>query len=61
MDRRELLLGAAALAAATAAGRAIAHENHEGMDSAKSESHHDHAHKSSRNQKLINAAADCIV
>ncbi|MBI3902726.1 MAG: four-helix bundle copper-binding protein [Nitrosomonadales bacterium] len=64
MDRRELLLGAASLAASAAAGSVFAageheHMNHEhmGMDM-----QHEHGHeKSTRNQKLIDAAADCVL
>ncbi|MCC6208922.1 MAG: four-helix bundle copper-binding protein [Gammaproteobacteria bacterium] len=61
MDRRELLLGAVTLAVATAAGRAIAHDDHEEMkdDSAESHQHH-HDRKSLRNEKLISAATDCV-
>ncbi len=55
MNRRELLLGAAAMAAAVTAGRALAVEhNHDHMSMV-----HDHHAMSSRNDKLIAAAADC--
>lgn len=57
MNRRELLLGAAAMAAAATAGKAFAAEhdhNHMSMDMA-------HDHKSSRNEKLIAVAADCAL
>jgi Cys-rich four helix bundle protein (predicted Tat secretion target) len=54
MNRRELLLGAAAMAAAATAGRAFAAEHDHSM--------HDHQHMmSSRNDKLIAAAADCVL
>jgi Cys-rich four helix bundle protein (predicted Tat secretion target) len=52
MNRRELLLGAAALAAAATTGRAFAAE-HEG---------HEHHHEMSmRNTGLIGAASDCVL
>jgi len=63
MNRRELLLGAAAVAAAATAGRAFAGE-HDHMDMENMDNmdgmpmHHDHA--STRNAKLIAAAADCV-
>lgn len=52
MDRRELLMGAAALAVAATTGRAFAAEHNH--------SAHDHHTMSSRNDKLIAAAADCV-
>jgi Cys-rich four helix bundle protein (predicted Tat secretion target) len=55
MNRRELLLGAAAMAAAATAGTAFAAEhNHDHMNMV-------HDHKSTRNDKLIAAAADCAL
>lgn len=55
MNRRELLLGAAAIAAAATAGRAFAAgHDHDDMT-------HDHHAMSSRNDKLIAAAADCVL
>lgn len=56
MNRRELLLGAVAMAAAGAVGKAMAAEH---------EHNHDHAgmahdHSSAPNAKLIAAAADCM-
>lgn len=57
MNRRELLLGAIAMAAATTAGKAFAAEHehdHMNMNMA-------HDHKSSRNEKLIAVAADCVL
>ena len=63
MNRRELLLGAAAIAAAATAGRAMAGE-HDHMDMENMDNmdgmpmHHDHA--STRNAKLIAAASDCL-
>ena len=51
MNRRELLLGAAAMAAAVTASKAFAAE-HEHMA---------HDHKSGRNAQLIAAAADCAL
>jgi Cys-rich four helix bundle protein (predicted Tat secretion target) len=53
MNRRELLLSAAAMAAAATAGRAFAAE-HEHMG-------HEHHAASSRNDKLIAAASDCVL
>jgi Cys-rich four helix bundle protein (predicted Tat secretion target) len=56
MNRRELLLGAAAMAVAATAGTAFAAEhNHDHMMSME------HDHKSGRNDKLIAAAADCVL
>lgn len=52
MDRRELLMGAAALAAATTTGRVFAAENDHSA-------HAQHA-MSSRNDKLIAAVSDCV-
>lgn len=52
MDRRELLMGAAALAVAATTGRAFAAEHDHSM--------HDHHAMSSRNDMLIAAAADCV-
>jgi Cys-rich four helix bundle protein (predicted Tat secretion target) len=55
MNRRELLLGAAAMAAAATAGKAFAADhNHDHM-------HMAHDHNSTRNDKLIAAAADCVL
>ena len=55
MNRRELLLGAAAMAAAATAGKAFAAEhNHDHMNMA-------HDHHAARNDKLIEAAADCVL
>ncbi len=55
MNRRELLLGAAAMAAAATAGKAFAAEhNHDHMNMA-------HDHHSDRNDRLIAAAADCAL
>ncbi len=57
MNRRELLLGAAAMAAAATAGQAFAAEHdHEHMNMAMA---HDHHGMSPRNDKLIAVAADC--
>lgn len=56
MNRRELLLGAAAFAAVASTGTAVAAEhNHDHMMSMG------HDHKSTRNDKLISAAADCVL
>ncbi|MDO8310761.1 MAG: four-helix bundle copper-binding protein [Sideroxyarcus sp.] len=52
MNRRELLLGAAAMAATATAGKAFAEHDHKGMM---------HDHKSTRNEKLIAAASDCVL
>ncbi len=55
MNRRELLLGAAAMAAAATAGKTFAAEHdHDHMSMT-------HDHKSSRNEKLIAVAADCAL
>ena len=57
MNRRELLLGAAAMAAAATAGKAFAAEHdHDHMSMGMA-----HDHKSSRNEKLIAVAADCAL
>lgn len=55
MNRRELLLGSVALAAVSTAGRAFAAEHEH--DHAQ----HEHHHASTRNAKLIEAAADCVL
>lgn len=52
MNRRELLLGAAAMAAAATAGKVLAGE-HEHM-------HHEHGGASKRNTGLIKSAEDCV-
>lgn len=55
MDRRELLIGVAAVAATTLSGRALAASQahmHGGVS---------HDHVSSRNEKLLAAAADCVL
>jgi Cys-rich four helix bundle protein (predicted Tat secretion target) len=55
MNRRELLMGAAAMAVAATATKSMAAEHmhdHSAMA---------HDHKSSRNEKLIAAAADCAL
>lgn len=55
MNRRELLLGAAAMAAAATAGKAFAAEHdHDHMNMT-------HDHHATRNDKLIAAAADCAL
>lgn len=55
MNRRELLLGAAAMAAAAVSSKAFAAEHeHDHM-------HMAHDHQSTRNDKLIAAAADCVL
>lgn len=53
MNRRELLLGAAAMAVTATAGKAFAAEHDHAM--------HDHHAMSSHNDKLIAAAADCVL
>ena len=53
MNRRELLMGAAAMAAVATAGRAFAAGHDHTM--------HDHHTMSSRNDRLIAAAADCVL
>ncbi|HLP99005.1 MAG TPA: Csp1 family four helix bundle copper storage protein [Sideroxyarcus sp.] len=53
MNRRELLMGVAAMAAAATTGRAFAAGHDHAM--------HDHHAMPSRNDKLIAAAADCTV
>ncbi len=55
MNRRELILGASALAATAAVGNVFAAEhNHDHMSMV-------HDHKSGRNDRLIAAAADCVL
>lgn len=54
MNRRELLLGAAAMAATATAGKAFAASEHDHMGMA-------HDHKSTRNEKLIATASDCVL
>ncbi|MFA6015218.1 MAG: four-helix bundle copper-binding protein [Gallionellaceae bacterium] len=56
MNRRELLLGAVAVAASASVGNVFAAEN------AHNHSHTsaDHNHPVTRNEKLIAAAADCV-
>ncbi|MDO8988097.1 MAG: four-helix bundle copper-binding protein [Sideroxyarcus sp.] len=53
MNRRELLLGAAAMAATATAGQAFAAEHDHSM--------HNHQAMASRNDSLIAAAADCVL
>jgi Cys-rich four helix bundle protein (predicted Tat secretion target) len=55
MNRRELLLGATAMAVAAATGKAFAAE-HDHMDMGAM-----HHHDSKLNKKLIAAAADCVL
>ncbi len=59
MNRREMLLGAVAMTAVAATGRALAAENeHANMDM----SGHEHHHAASTvNTALITAASDCVV
>lgn len=52
MNRRELLLGAAAMAVAVTTGRAFAAEH---------DAHEHHHEMSTRNNGLIGAAADCVL
>lgn len=55
MNRRELLLGVSAMATAAIAGKAFAAEHeHAGKEMA-------HEHSSAHNDKLIAAAADCVL
>ncbi len=57
MNRRELLLGAVAMAATATAGKAFSAEmDHEHMNMGMM-----HDHKSTRNEKLIAAASDCVL
>lgn len=58
MNRREMLTGAAAIIAAATTGRAFAAESEHDMGNM--DMHHEH-HKSTRNQKLIDAASDCVL
>jgi len=60
MNRRELLTNAAALVAAATAGNVFAAEKMDNMDMSKMDMHHEH-HKSTRNEKLIEAASDCAL
>ena len=58
MNRRELLLGAVAMTAAATAGKVFAAEHdHMNMDHMNMA----HNHQSTRNDKLIAAASDCIL
>src|SRR5512135_119406 len=58
MNRRDLLLGAAAMAAAATTGKAFASEHeHDHMNMAMA---HDHHAMAARNDKLIAVAADCV-
>ncbi|TAJ76607.1 MAG: four-helix bundle copper-binding protein [Gallionellaceae bacterium] len=52
MNRRELLLGAAAMAAVAASGRVFAAEH---------DAHEHHREMSTRNNSLIEAASDCVL
>jgi Cys-rich four helix bundle protein (predicted Tat secretion target) len=63
MNRRELLTNAAAIVAAATAGRAFAAEHdHKDMDMGGMDMSHMHQHHhSARNDKLIAAAADCVM
>ncbi len=57
MNRRELLLGAAAMAATAVSGKAFAAEHdHEHMSM-----NMEHDHKSTRNEKLIASASECVL
>lgn len=61
MNRREMLTGAAAIVAAAATGNVFADENDK-MDMGNMDMSHEHEHhKSTRNQKLIDAASDCVL
>jgi Cys-rich four helix bundle protein (predicted Tat secretion target) len=57
MNRRELLLGAAAMAATAVSSKAFAAEHQHDHSSMATQ----HDHKSSRNDKLIAAASDCVL
>ncbi len=57
MNRRELLLGAAAMAATAVSSKAFAAEHEHNHTSAGEV----HDHKSTRNEKLIAAASDCVL
>ena len=60
MNRRELLLGAVAMAATATAGKAFAAEHdHDHMNMDHMNMAHDH--NSTRNDKLIAAASDCVL
>ena len=65
MNRRELLTGAVAFVAAATAGRAFAAEQDHDMgmmNMSNMDMPHGHQHhKSTRNQKLIEAASDCAL
>jgi len=64
MNRRELLLGAAAMAATAVSGSAFAAEqdhDHMKMDHDHMSMGMMHDHHSSRNEKLIAAASDCVL
>jgi Cys-rich four helix bundle protein (predicted Tat secretion target) len=62
MNRRELLLGAVAMAATATAGKTFA-ADHDHMDMDHMNMDHmnmGHDHQSTRNEKLIAAASDCV-
>jgi Cys-rich four helix bundle protein (predicted Tat secretion target) len=66
MNRRELLTNAAAMIAAATTGSVFAAEHDKmdmgGMDMSKMDMSHGHEHhKSTRDQKLLDAAADCTL
>ncbi len=64
MNRREMLTGAAAMIAAATAGNVFAAEsdNMDKMDMSNMDMSHGHEHhKSTRNQKLIETASDCVL
>lgn len=61
MNRREMLTSAAAILATATVGNVFAAESNKmDMGSVDMSHGHDH-HKSSRNQKLIEAASDCVL
>jgi len=62
MNRREMLTSAAALVAAATTGSVFAADNMDKMDMDNMDMHHEHEHHhSTRNQKLIDAASDCVL
>jgi len=62
VNRREMLTNAAALVAAATTGNVFAADKMDNMDMGNMDMHHDHEHHhSTRNQKLIDAASDCVL
>jgi len=66
MNRRELLLGSAAIVASTFTNRALAedampeHMQHEHQHGPATEGEHAHHHSGPTNPKLVESSADCV-